>query len=119
MWTWGTGEHCSGAHAREGDFARSAAEAEREAFDATGATLIGGPMACVVEEEMELETEEYADVAASFTTSQVEVDKQTMDADSPLLDEKDAVDLELSLPTDKGGATVLNDDRSPFERRGL
>ena len=42
---------------------------------------------------MELETEEYADVAASFTTSQVEVDKQTMDADSPLLDEKDAVDL--------------------------
>ncbi len=94
-------------------------EAEREAFDATGATLIGGAVAFVLEEEMELDTEEYADVAASFATSQVEVDKQTMDADSPLLDEKDAVDLELSLPTDKGGSTVLDDDRSPFERRGL
>ena len=116
MWTWGTGEHCSGAHAREGDFARSAAEAEREAFDATGAALIDEPQAFRLEEEIE----EYADVAASFARSQIEVDKQTLDAERPLFDEKDAVYLELSLPHDnRAGSAALDDERAPFERGGL
>ncbi len=115
----GNGEHCSAVHAREGDLARSAAEAERRGFDATDATLIGGSPAFVVEEEIELEAGEEADAAASFPRSQVEMDKQTVDADGPLFDEKDAVDVELSLPADRAGSTALDDDRSPFERRGL
>ncbi len=111
----GNGEHCSAVHAREGDLARSAPEAERRGFDATDATLIGGSPAFVVEEE----AGEEADAAASFPRSQVEMDKQTVDADGPLFDEKDAVDVELSLPADRAGSTALDDDRSPFERRGL
>ena len=111
----GTGEHYSAAHAREVDLARSAAEAEREEFDASGAALIDEPQAFRLEEEIE----EYADVAAAFARSQIEVDKQTVDADGPLFDDKDTVDVELSLPTDRAGSTALDDDRSPFERRGL
>ena len=115
----GTGEQHAGAHAREGDLARSAAEAEREEFDASGAALIDGPKAFRVEDGIELEAGEEADVAASFAKSHVVVDKQTVDVDSPLFGEKDAVDVELSLPTDRAGSTALDDDRSPFERDGL